>query len=116
MAIKINLVPTVIPVEMGDFKFEVNIADEQWGAFQAKSVERAQQLEAFSKSGDEPSRYSLLEELVDELLGAGAFAKLYGHTPNLQILSSTVTELIVAIGEEIQSRSRPGSVLKSTEK
>ena len=112
MAIKMTLGTLVIPVEIGNFKFEMNIADEQWGAFQEKAMERAQQLEALSKSDDEPSCYSLLEELVDELLGRGAFGKLYEYTPNLQILYDVVSALVVALEEKIQSRLASQVALK----
>ena len=112
MAIKMTLGTFVIPVEMGDFKFEMRITDDYLNGFQAQVVKRTQALEAVLKSNDVQQLYPILESFIDELLGGGAFAKLYQQNPSLKILCALVTDLFAVMEEKIQSRLRSQAALK----
>jgi len=114
MAIKLNLKTTIIPVEIGDFKFEINMTDEKEKAFQAKLndfLQKAHQLNE-QTSEDEETLRIMIAEMYDELLEKGAFEKLYNHTPNTGILLGVFMELVTEFGKEVKSRVIPNSVLK----
>ena len=71
MRTQMNLAPTGMLVETGDFKLEENISDEQGGTFQEKAVPRLQQLAAIVIIDNEQQRYFLLEKGSNALPGIG---------------------------------------------
>ena len=118
MAIKLNLNTTIIPVEIGDFNFEINMTDEKEKAFQTKLndfLKQAEQLNE-SHSEDEEKLQTMIAEMYDELLGDGAFDQLYAHTPNVGILLGVFMQLVAEFAKEAKSRVLPSSVLKIVEK
>jgi len=118
MAIKLNLNTTVIPVEIGEFKFEINMTDEKEKAFQVKLNAFLKQAEQLNESSleDEEKLHAMIAEMYDELLGSGAFDKLYEHTPNAGILLGVFMELVTEFTKEARSRVLPSSVLKIVDK
>jgi len=118
MAIKLNLNTTIIPVEIGEFKFEINMTDEKEKSFQAKLSDFLKQAEKLdeAKTEDEEKLRTMIAELYDELLGNGAFKKLYAHTPNAGILLGVFMQLVTEFTKEARSRVLPSSVLKIVDK
>ena len=79
MAIKIELQSTIIPIEIGAFKFEVDMTDEKEKAFKGKLddfLKEAGELDE-EKPEDEIKLKEMLTEVYDDLLGEGSFEKLY---------------------------------------
>jgi len=118
MAIKLNLKTTLIPVEIGEFKFEINMTDEKEKAFQVKLNEFLKQAEQLNETNleDEEKLHTMITQMYDELLGAGAFDQLYAHTPNVGILLGVFMELVTEFSKEVRSRVLPNSVLKIVDK
>jgi len=118
MAIKINLNTTVIPVEIGAFKFEINMTDEKEKGFQVKLNDFLQQAQQLSEGNleDEVTLRNMIEELFDALLEKGAFEKLYAHTPNTGILLGVFMDLVAAFNKEARTRVLPSSVMKVLDK
>ena len=118
MAIKIDLQSTVIPIEIGEFKFEVDMTDEKEKAFKAKLdnfLKQAADLDE-QKPEDEEKLKELLNEIYDSLLGEGSFDKLYSSASNLGILSGVFVQLVAEFGRVAQSRITSAPVLKMIEK
>lgn len=114
MAIKINLNTTVIPVEIGTHKFEVNMTDEKELAFQETLGEfskKAQTLGEYGEKDVEKLRGMVLE-MIDELLGEGSFDLLYRDVPNVGILLGVLVEVIQEISKVAKERVMPKSVEK----
>jgi len=118
MAIKINLNTTVIPVEIGTFKFEINMTDEKEKAFQEKINDFLKQAQTLNEDQPEEEKAlrNMVEEMFDTLLENGAFEKLYNHTPNIGILLGVLMDLIASFGKEARNRVIPNSALKVLEK
>ena len=118
MAIKLDLNTAVIPVEIGEFKFEIEMTDEKEKAFQAKLnyfVKKGQELNEDNPE-DEEVLHSMLADMYDEMLGSGAFKKLYEHTSNTGILLGVFMELMAEYSKEVRARVVPRSVLNVVDK
>lgn len=118
MAIKLNLNTTIIPVEIGDFNFEINMTDEKEKALQAKLNEFLKQAEKLNENNleDEEKIHTMIAKMYDELLGSGAFEKLYAHTPNTGILLGVFMQLVTEFTKEARARVLPSSVMKIVDK
>lgn len=118
MAIKLNLNTTIIPVEIGEFKFEINMTDEKEKAFQSKLNEFLQKAENLSETNpaDEEKLRTMIAQLYDELLEKGAFDKLYAYTANTGILLGVFMQLVAEFTKEARARVLPNSVLKIVDK
>lgn len=118
MAIKLNLNTTVIPVEIGGLKFEINMTDEKEKVFQDKINDflKQAQLMRESDSEDEEALRGMVEAMFDDFLEQGAFEKLYALSPNTGILLGVFMDLVAALGEETRNRALPHSVLKMLDK
>jgi len=118
MAIKLSLDSTVIPVEIGEFQFEIDMTDAKEKAFQVKLndfVQMAKELNE-DKTEDEETLRSMIEEVLDELLGDGAFEKLYAYTSNIGILLGVFMELVAEYSKVVKARVMPGSLLNVMDK
>ena len=118
MAIKIELQSTIIPVEIGAFKFEVNMTDEKEKAFKAQLddfLKQASELDE-TKLEDETKLKELLKQMYDDLLGEGSFDKMYNSAPNIGILSGVFIQLVQEFGKVAQSRVTSNPVLKMLER
>ena len=116
MAIKLNLRTATIPVEIGEFKFEIEMTDAKERAFQAKIndfIQKAQEARE-EKPEDEEALRGMVSEMFDELLGDGAFEKLYAHTSNTGILLSVFMELVAEYSKVVRSRVMTSSVVGKT--
>ena len=112
MAIKLNLSSTVIPVEIGEFKFEIDMTDVKEKSFQSKLDDFVQKVKKLdeSKAEDEDALRKMLSEAYDALLGEGAFDKLYDYTSNTGILLGVFMELVGEYSNVIKARVKPNIV------
>ena len=107
MAIKIDLESTKIPVEIGDLKFEINVADDKYEAF----LQSFEKFISEAKDIDEENievnvrLKELLQKTYDELLGKGAFKKVYAKIPNISFVTGVLTNLFEHLVLEIEKRS-----------
>lgn len=106
MAIKLNLKKSIIPVEIGDFKFEVDLSDEKANAFEEAIIKFLKGIKELSNEAKNESKLGdLLEDAFDELLGEGAFEKLYGYAKRLDSLAELFNELILELVSKLPGRS-----------
>jgi len=106
MALKLELKSTIIPIEIGDFKFEVDMTDTKRKAIEERLTlftTKATNLDE-NNPEDEVKLKDLLQIMYDELLGLGAFKKLYTHTESLEILSNVLAHTVVGIKQSLESR------------
>ena len=106
MALKLELKSTIIPIEIGYFKFEVDMTDTKRKAVEEKLMQfttEAVNLDEHNPE-DEAKLKDLLQEMYDEILGLGAFNKLYAHTESFEILSNVLTHIVVGIKQSLQER------------
>jgi len=113
MAIKLNLRTTAIPIEIGKFKFEIEMTDVKERALQVKLNDFVQKAQKSSeeKTEDEEVLRNMIAGMFDELLGDGAFEKLYAHTSNTGILLGVFLELVAEYSKEVRARVISKSML-----
>ena len=106
MALKLELKSTIIPIEIGDFKFEVDMTDTKRKAIEEKLLLFTTEAANLDENNpeDEAKLKELLEIMYDELFGSGAFNKLYTHTQSLEILSNVLAHTVVGIKQSLQER------------
>ena len=106
MALKLELKSTIIPIEIGDFKFEVDMTDTKRKAIEEKLILFTTEAANLDENNpeDEAKLKELLAVMYDELLGLGAFNKLYAHTESLEILSNILAHAVVGIKQSLQAR------------
>ena len=109
MAIKINLESTKIPVEIGDLKFEIDVTDEKYEAFIKNFNAFLTQMESLDeeKSEDIAHLKKLVEKIYDDLLGMGAYEKIYTMMPNISFVASTLVSIVTQLVEEMNKRMEP---------
>ena len=117
MAIKINLESTVIPVEIGDLKFQIDISDEQYDAF-SKTFNVF--LEEMRHLGAEEEEDLVLirekqEKVYNILLGEGAFGAIYERIPSIASTLGILNQIVVYLEEELAQRL-VGQPIKKVEK
>ena len=106
MALKLELKSTIIPIEIGDFKFEVDMTDTKRKAIEEKLILFTTQAANLDENNpeDEAKLKGLLQVMYDELLGSGAFNQLYAHTESFEILSNVLAHTIIGIKQSLQER------------
>jgi len=106
MAIKISLQSTIIPVEIGDLKFEVNIDDKnnkknlELGEKMRAEIDKIENLEGEKAEKAEKATLKVIKESFDGLLGAGAFDQIYGLLPSVTLMADVFLELMIGVQEE----------------
>ena len=109
MAIIISLESTVIPVQIGDLKFKIDVTDEKY----EKIVERFNsflvEIEALDeeKSEDIAKLKGIVEEMYEELLGEGAYEKIHAKMPNISFVTGVLANLVTQLIEEVDKRTLP---------
>ena len=106
MAIKINVEPTMIPVEIGDLTFQIDISDKQYEAF-FKAFNLF--LEEMRHLGAEEEEDLALikekqEKLYNTLLGEGAFEAIYERVPSVIHMIGILKQMVDHLDEEIAQR------------
>jgi len=103
MALKIELGTTVIPVEVNGLKFEVDTSDKSMREFNTKYktfIEEMVKLDLDNLENEEVIS-EMLSDLMDELLGEGAFEKLYKLIPSLAKLIYGLNQIMHSISVEM---------------
>ncbi|MCL1924211.1 MAG: hypothetical protein FWF50_01345 [Defluviitaleaceae bacterium] len=106
MALKINLESTVIPIEIGDLKFEINVTDENYSVFNQVFSKFLEDIESLSEA--ETEDLELIKEkqklVYDALLGEGAFEKIYAISPSVIVTTGVLTKVIEHLEAEVSNR------------
>ena len=106
MALKLELNSTIIPIEIGEFKFDMDMTDTKRRMMEEKFILFTEEVAGMMENNpeDEAKAKEILEMMYDELLGVGTFSKLYAHTESLEILSNVLVHLIAGIKHSLQER------------
>ena len=109
MAIKVNLESTVIPVEIGDLKFQIDVTDEKYESFIKNFNEFLEKIETLDeeKSEDIARLKEFVKEIYDELLGVGAYKKTYEKMPNISFVARTLANVVTQLVAEMDQRLVP---------
>ena len=118
MALKLELKSTIIPIEIGEFKFELDMTDTKRKVIEENLMLFTKEATNLDESNpkDEDKLKELLQDMYDELLGTGAFNELYAHTESIEILSNILVHAVVGIKQTLQSRVTFNPNLQMTEK
>ena len=99
MAIKINVVKTGVPIEIGDLKYEVYLDDKAFEEMTKGYFEYTEKVtdlvnnltEKAENEIAEETSFQLLHDLVseayDNILGKGSFDEVYAQTPRIVAVS-----------------------------
>lgn len=111
--VKIAVKSTKLPIEIGEHTFHVDVTEEGkdrffkiiegYAAKTTKSIDKFQKGTIKAETSDKQCQKAL-EEVLDELLGAGAFKKLFALTPDHNLISEYYVEICGAISEEFNNR------------
>jgi len=105
MALKLSLKKSVFPVEIGEFKFEVDLADDKVKVLEEKTILFLKEVKEFAKNPEKKEKFEeLLQDLFDELLGKGAYKKLYNYTKRVDILAELLGELVLGLTSKLPGR------------
>ena len=106
MALKLNLKRSIFPVEIGDFKFEVDLSDDKAKDFEAKMTAFLAELNELSDTSENEDKIvTLLKDVFNELLGEGAYDQLYDYTKRVDLLAELLEELILSLVSKLPGRS-----------
>lgn len=105
MALKLSLKKSIFPVEIGEFKFEVDLSDDKTEAFEEKVTVFLAGINQLSEAPDNETKFAeLLQNVFDGLLGAGAYEKLYSYAKRNDILAELLEELVLALVAKLPGR------------
>ena len=105
MALKLTLKKSIFPVEIGEFKFEVDLSDDKTEAFEEKVTTFLTGINQLAETPGEESKFAkLLQNVFDGLLGAGAYDKLYSYAKRNDILAELLEELVLALVAKLPGR------------
>jgi len=109
MAIKIQLEELIIPVTIGELKFEVDTSDTSIKTLRKKAFQmeaKIKEIEKIAETSEEEAEKEVelyLQDSFDALLGEGAFEKIYKQTPALKSLAKYFIKLIEGLEKEINN-------------
>ncbi|MEC5338551.1 hypothetical protein NGC82_04420 [Enterococcus casseliflavus] len=113
--VKIQVKLTQLPIEIGEHTFYVDTSEKGAEAFwklvsgyASKSSKITEKLEKGlikPETADKKAREAL-EKVIDDLLGPGAFEKLYELSPEYIFISEYYMEICSAVGEELGGRKK----------
>ena len=118
MALKLQLNSTIIPIEIGEFKFEVDMTGDKQKALKKEMEELASTVKQLDVDSDEDQEKleEMLKEQFDKILGSGAYDKLHGYTPNATILAGVYENMLIGISKEMQKKINSPSASKVMQK
>ena len=106
MALKLSLKKSIFPVEIGEFKFEVDLSDDKTKDFEEKMTTFLKGIHELSELAENEERFAgLLRDIFDELLGTGAYEKLYGYAKRLDLLTELLEDLVLTLASKLPGRS-----------
>ena len=106
MALKLNLKKAVFPVEIGKFKYEVDLSDVKSQAFEDKLAAFLTESKELAEKNNNAGFGALLENIFNDLLGDGAYEQLYGYTQRVDLMVELLTELITKLVGNLPGRAK----------
>jgi len=118
MAIKVNLQSTIIPVEIGHLKFEINITDKKYEDFVKEFNQFLSNLEKLDEQNaeDVDRLRAMIKEIYTKLLGEGSFEVVYQEMPNIALVASTFINVVTQLMQEMDKRMNQPQKLKTVAK
>lgn len=118
MAIKISLESTIIPVEIGDLKFEIDVTDEKYEAFTNNFNVFLKEIVTLDEESSEDIEKLkvLVQKLYDELLGDGSYEQIYTKMPNISFVAGTLANIVTQLAKEMEKRIIPTTPAKVVKK
>ena len=105
MALKLTLKKSIFPIEIGEFKFEVDLSDDKTEAFEEKVTTFLTGITQLVETPDNQSEFSeLLQNVFDGILGNGAYDQLYNYAKRDDILAELLEELVLALVAKLPGR------------
>lgn len=115
MALKLSLKKSVFPVEIGTFKFEVDLSDDKAKELEEKVTTFLKGISDLAGSSENEEEFAaLLAHVFDALLGEGAYEKLYGYAKRVDLLAELLEELILALVSKLPGRLALVDAVKAT--
>jgi len=106
MALKLSLKKSIFPVEIGDFKFEVDLSDDRAKGLEEKMTAFLKGINELAGAPEHEAEFAaLLEGVFDELLGSGAYEKLYEYAKRVDVLAELLEALVLALVSKLPGRS-----------
>ncbi|MBK0038328.1 hypothetical protein IAE44_12420 [Enterococcus sp. S52] len=113
--VKIQVKLTQLPIEIGEHTFYVDTSEKGAEAFwklvsgyasnSAKITEKIEKETITPERADKQAQKEL-EKVINQLLGDGAFEKLYELSPDYTFISEYYMEICSAVGEELGGRKK----------
>ena len=118
MAIKISLESTVIPVEIGDLKFEIDVSDEKYESIVERFNAFLVKMEALDEDNPEDvgKLKVIVKEMYDELLGEKSYEQIHAKMPNISFVAGLLADLVTQLTEEVNKRTLPTAKVKAVVK
>ncbi|MBE6173676.1 MAG: hypothetical protein E7153_12685 [Enterococcus faecium] len=113
--VKIQVKKTQLPIEIGEHTFYIDTSEKGAEAFwklvsnyATKSAKITEKLEKEMIKPETADRkaHEELEKVMDQLLGDGAFNKLFKLSPDYTLISEYYMEICSAVGEELGGRKK----------
>ena len=106
MAIRIQTEKPVIPIELGDLKFEFDVSDESVKKFREDATKVQKELTNITVE-DEDKALELTKDVLkrgyDLILGEGAFEKVYNLSPSVLITMKYLEQIVEGIAAELKA-------------
>ena len=116
MALKFNLKKSLFPVEIVEFKFEVDLSDDKTAAFEEKVTSFLTEIAELQATPANEAKFAeLLQTVFDSLLGTGAYDQLYTYAKRTDILAELLGELMLALVNKLPGRNGLIDGIKVTE-
>jgi len=104
MAIKIQTEKPVIPIELGELKFEFELTDENIKRFYDTQDEIRKEFEEMN-GDDLESTKEIVKKAFDYILGDGAFDKIYEVSPSIIIVVKYFQQIVEGLEVELLERA-----------
>lgn len=106
LAIRIQTEKPVIPIELGDLKFEFDVSDESVKKFREDATKVQKELTNITVE-DEDKALELTKDVLkrgyDLILGEGAFEKVYNLSPSVLITMKYLEQIVEGIAAELKA-------------
>lgn len=115
MALKLSLKKSIFPVEIGEFNFEVDLSDDKAKDFEEKMTTFLNGIKELKGAPASEDKFAeLLKDVFDELLGVGAYEKLYGYAKRTDLLAELLENLVLALVSNLPGRSAMVKAIQTT--
>ncbi|AMG50622.1 hypothetical protein FJO98_15670 [Enterococcus sp. PF-2] len=113
--VKIPVKTTQLPIEIGEHTFHIDISEKGAEAFwklvagyaeKSSKITKKVEKEQIKPETAKRNAHEALEKVIDNLLGPGAFDKLFELSPDYMLISEYYMEICSAVSEEIGGRKQ----------